>query len=243
MITFVVPDAHGNLDLLAGLLKHAGILDENLDRVGRDEVRTVQLGDLCYCKISSIADDHRCLDHVEDWFDVYLVGNHEHPYFGGPAFTGFHRDIALHHRLRTLQATGLIHPCLLVDGILLTHAGVTDEWALPRAEDVDTYLRRWWRDDPAHASVFWTIGRVRGGWADTGGILWSDWHEPKAKHLKQIFGHTPGSDVRRIDYDEGGWEICLDLGGGKGSDRLAGAFIRDGQVEIVAFDSTEAAAA
>jgi hypothetical protein len=244
VITFVAPDVHGNLDLLAGLLQLAGVLDENLERSHREEIRTVQLGDLCNCVTSSVVDDQRCLDHVEQWFDVYLVGNHEHPHLGGPAFAGFWRDLVLHHRLRTLHAIGVLQPCLLVDGILLTHAGVTPEWALPTVEETEAYVRRWWRDDPAQAPVFSSIGRLRGGLSRTGGVLWSDWEEPKAPHLRQIFGHTVGDEVRHASFPDGdGWAVCLDLGGGKRSTRLAGAFIRDGEVDVLVHESDPAARA
>ena len=237
--TLIVPDVHGNLDMAAGLLRAAGAIDEGGARIARDDLRTVQLGDLCNCVGASLVDDARCLDHVEEWFDVYLVGNHEHPYFGGPAFSGFWRDPVLERRLRGLYDGGLVQPSVVVDGILVTHAGVTPSWGFRHAFEADEFLRRWWVADPGGAPAFAQIGCARGGRALTGGILWSDWLEPKAQNLRQIVGHTVGRDVRRVDFESrDGWALCIDLGGGKHGDRLAGALVRDGAVEIVVYDRT-----
>ena len=76
----IVPDVHGCLDMAAGLLRKAGALDGDWARINRGELRTVQIGDLLNCVRSSIVDDKRCLDHAREWFDVLLIGNHEHPY-------------------------------------------------------------------------------------------------------------------------------------------------------------------
>jgi hypothetical protein len=243
MKTLILPDVHGDLDMAAGLLRQVGALNESWERVQRDELRTVQLGDLCNCVGQSVVDDARCLDHVEEWFDVYLVGNHEHPYFGGPPFAGFWRDPVLAHRFAMLNATGLIRPCVVIDGVLVSHAGVTPEWGFDSAQDAEHYLNRWWASDAAHAPAFAAIGESRGGWTRHGGILWSDWSEPKAKNLRQIVGHTVGAAVRRVEHGPDSWAICLDLGGGKHSTVLAGALVDDGQVDIVFFDRADEAVA
>lgn len=237
--TLIVPDVHGNLGMAAGLLRQAGALDEDGNRINQAELRTVQLGDLCNCTSRSLLDDYRCLDRAEEWFDHYLAGNHEHPYFGGPAFYGFYRDAALGRRLRGLQERGRLAAAFAVDDILVTHAGLGVEWDLlgDSAEEAASWLNETWRIEPGRAGVFRKIGRARGGSHETGGILWADWSEPKSSSLRQIVGHSVGGEVRHVEFPETDrWAICLDLGGGKSGDRLAGALVRDGDVEIVVYD-------
>lgn len=238
MSAFVVPDVHGNLDLLAGLLRQEGILDTDWERVDR-ETRVIQLGDLCNCVGSSVIDDNRCLDHATAWFDDYLVGNHEHPYFGGPRFSGFWADIVLGSRLRRL-VTGA---AVAVDGILISHAGLGARWAhaaITTPERAAESLNELWRDNPT-ARVFSQIGGARGGSAPWGGILWADWMEPKTTAFRQIVGHTVGQSIRIVEDIAGlGLAYCIDVGG-KSGDRLAGAWIRDGEIETVEYRVAAAA--
>lgn len=239
---FVVADVHGNLDALAGLLRQARILNDEWERVDR-ETLVVQMGDLCNCVARSMSDDNRCLDHVEKWLDVYLVGNHEHPYFGGPAFGGYWRDPVIAHRLGLLNSLGIIQPCIaLGEDILVSHAGVADGW-----DEIDSPYRfareaqRLWKQDPRH-DLFSAIGRSRGGWGKTGGILWSDWDEPKSHAFSQVVGHTVGDSIRWQREDD--WfAVCLDLGAKDRGSRLAGAWIRGNEVEPVIFDPAEEIAA
>lgn len=237
--TFVVPDAHGNVALVALLLKQEGIVDDDFERVNRD-VTVVQLGDLCNCVMMSIEDDRACLGFAPEWFDVYLVGNHEHPYFGGPAFGGFFSDFDIHRALLRLNDSGLIRAAHAADDVLLTHAGV-GPWALRQLDDcLDTpgiaaELNAMWKHDPRDP-VFSSIGASRGGWQEEGGILWADWSERKVHGPSQLVGHTVGDEIR-----EAAGVTCIDLGCGKGRSRIAGAWIRNGAVSTVIFDRNEAA--
>lgn len=243
---FVVADVHGNLDALAGLLHQEGILDDGWERINRD-VTVVQVGDLCNCVASSVTDDNRCLDHVQQWLDVYLIGNHEHPYFGGPKFSGFFYDAVINHRLKALDSAGIIHACVAVCDILVSHAGVTEYWtddygdARHFAADINDV----WRESK-NAAVFSDIGPQRGGYARHGGILWADFMERKSRAFPQVFGHTVGDEIRWThDAREGerntGWfSVCIDLGAKSPGSRLAGAWIRDGKVETVIFDPSHA---
>lgn len=227
MKAFIAPDVHGNLDLLAGLLRQEGIIDEGGERIDTT-TRTIQLGDLCNCVGSSVIDDNRCLDHVGKWFDDYLVGNHEHPYFGGPRFSGFWADSALRHRVRR-AITGA---AVAVDGVLVTHAGLAPEWETEAdtADEAADWLNEVWNMDPT-ACVFSQVGGARGGGAQFGGTLWADWSEPKA--FRQLVGHTPGAEARYLE-GPGGWlAVCIDVGG-KHGERLVGAWLRDGELEVVA---------
>lgn len=240
---FVIADAHGNLDAVAGLLRQERILN---DEWGREDYDTtvIQIGDLCNCVASSIADDSRCLDHVEQWLDIYLVGNHEHPVFGGPAFSGFYPDPVVAHRLRLLNSLGIVKPCVAVDGVLVSHAGLAeafDDWA--GNADAETFAKRvqdLWAGNPRD-DVFSTIGRSRGGWSETGGLLWSDWRERKSRRFSQVVGHTVGDSIRWVKTREGqepdGWfAVCIDLGAKDYGSRIAGAWVRDGKCDPVVYD-------
>lgn len=243
MSVFVIADAHGNADQVRGLLEQEGL--------PRPGVAVVQLGDLANCVGDSEADDLEALDLVGGPIDLMLVGNHEHPHFGGPAFSGFWPHLTVKHRLHRLNAAGLIQPSFVVPGhghnagILVTHAGVTsamnepthpEEGPWTTAEDADEELRWAWHSDPRYR-VFSAIGPERGGRDGGGGILWADWREPKTPLFRQLVGHTVGRDIRRK------WRAtCIDLGGGKG-DRIAGAWIVNGRIRVVVHEREQAVAA
>lgn len=232
MTAFVVADVHGNLDALASLLRQAEILDDDWERVDRG-TRVIQLGDLCNCVASSVVDDHRCLDHVAPWIDDYLVGNHEYPYFGGPAFAVFHRDLLLADRLRRLNDIGIIKPCVAVDGVLVSHAGLVRDLPVEDAS-AEAFAERAtlaWRRDPT-LPLFSAIGRSRGGWTPQGGILWSDWDEPKSREFPQVVGHTVGDSIR-WQHDGDWFAVCIDLGAKTPGSRIAGAWIHDDRVDVL----------
>jgi hypothetical protein len=182
---FVVADAHGRLDLVEGLLALAG--------AERGPSRTiVHLGDLVNCVASSIDDDLATLEAAPDLFDVLLCGNHEHPYFGGPTFSGFFRseDVATAMLRLPWKAA------FAAGEFLVTHAGLGRALVGGSALSARAHaniLNRAWADNPGRDAYFAAISRYRGGLSEVGGILWSDWQEPKSTAgFSQIVGHTPG---------------------------------------------------
>lgn len=228
---FVIADAHGRHDLVRGLLRQEGLLNgrDVLDRTGP---KVVQIGDLCNCVSSSIDADRECLKRAPDWFDVYLVGNHEHPYFDGPAFSGFWRDPEIRELLLRYAARGLMRPCLAVGDILVTHAGLTSRWGglVETAAEAEDWLTKEW-ESRRTALVFSAISRTRGGFDRSGGVLWADWSEPKRMAFSQLVGHTAGDEIRSRGRSQHR-AVCIDLGAGH-NDRIAGAWIRDGKIEVV----------
>lgn len=186
---FVAADAHGRLDLIRGLIEQAG--------AERGPGRTiVHLGDLCNCVASSIGDDLAVLTAAPDLFDVLLCGNHEHPYFGGPAFAGFHRSEDVAHAMLRL-------PWQAAFGsreFLITHAGLAPAWGFAGSAAIHhaDVLNSAWAEDPGRHPFFASIGRDRGGNSEWGGILWADWQEPKSTAgFSQIVGHTVGRSEYR----------------------------------------------
>lgn len=237
MRTLVVPDAHGRYKLVRGLLQQEGILDEEGARTDRS-VTTVQLGDLANCVYDDRLVDAQLLRASSAWFDVQLVGNHEHPYFGGPGFYGFDflnkiERLVLNLEWKAAHAVG---------GTLLTHAGVSPMLYLPSGDATfaSDLLNAAWKESPKHP-WFSQIGRARGGPAEQGGILWRDHTEEwiKLSDFNQVYGHTvvKTGPVHSI-IDTGRWSLNLDCGGHRNVTRIAAVWLDEtGEVdEIVEFN-------
>jgi hypothetical protein len=225
--TFVVADAHGRSDLVRGLLEQEG--------ASGPDVTVVQLGDLANCVVGSEQADFEALELVrEGLIDVMLVGNHEHPYFGGPSFFGFFPHASIRQSLFQIRDRDGLKAAHAVEGVLITHAGLTP-WALKRlafmsAEALAMTINGIWKADPKDL-LFSAIGSSRGGYRNEGGILWADWSEPKPRKLRQLVGHTVGNTIRHRNAS-----TCIDLGAGKDSTRIAGAWIEDGEIEVVIYE-------
>jgi len=260
MDAFVVADAHGRLDLIQGLLKKAD--------AGRGPDRTiVQLGDLANCVAASINEDLETLAAAPDLFDILLVGNHEHPYFGGPGFIGFWPDPQVKNAIRKLNWQAAFS----VGDFLVTHAGVANRECLSSdaqahveieglggsAFDHERKLNAAWRELPDRHPYF----------TSDDGILWNRGRKV-TPGFSQIIGHTPGpirvqgqashvslfaplSDAPFVNGRPEGFEpdepfvLCIDLGAARGSGgyssghRLAGCWIRENLVEVVVYDASD----
>lgn len=222
--TFIVADAHGNAGQVRWLLETAGVTEDDF---------VVQLGDLANCVAASTRTDLEALDLVHQGvIDLMLVGNHEHPYFGGGGFGGYWPDPEVRRSLHRIAEQGKLAAAWVVDDILVSHAGLTSYWLrefgawLWDAKKIAAHTNETWFNDP-RALIFEACGRARGGWYQAGGILWADWRETKPRHLRQLVGHTVGNEIRHR-----AGATCIDLGGGKG-ERIAGAWIRNGEIEVV----------
>lgn len=237
--TLIIPDIHGHINTLRGLMQEAGALDQRNKRV--DGWRVIQLGDLANCVIEDRDGDLACLRTVGDWIDTMLVGNHEHPYWGGPAFGGYNGGFyafpEIREELDRIEQMGHLAPAALVnsnDGdILVTHAGYVPSEGIEDAVDGFNFAVERWLEDKKHP-LFSMIGYSRGGWAKNGGILWSGWEEKKAHEFNQIVGHTPQSDgVSRRDYESTGkWSLCIDIGAKRGNG-ATGVVVEDGELSFV----------
>lgn len=236
MSTFVIADAHGRADLVLGLLQQ----EDLLVRGSKNRTAVIQVGDLANCVLAEEAADFEALALVRNGLiDTMLVGNHEHPYFGGPEFSGFFYHGSIKQSLTAIRKRGGLKAAYAVDDILITHAGMTP-WAFARlapgmsAEAIAMTINNCWEHNP-NDPLFSTIGAARGGWQKEGGILWADWSEPKPRNLRQLFGHTVGENIRRRHV-----VTCIDLGAGKWTETLAGAWIRDGVIDVVTYTKGEA---
>lgn len=248
MRTLVLPDLHGRVEVLVGILERAGPFDA-----------IVSVGDAIHGGRETGDRDMELLDRLLDMDGLLdkrievVVGNHELPYLGGTAFAGWDPRSPVGPVLQRLDEEGVIVPCALVDGYLITHAGVGPHLGYVTAESAFKGLSKLWRNRPAHTSVrlsqyrpvdddyartFLMVGRRRGGWEPFGGVTWRDDHEPLAD-FPQVYGHTPGEAVQYhawgvgVEQDVGAdLGVCIDLGVGLQSGRYAWATIEDGVLEV-----------
>ncbi|WP_080798037.1 metallophosphoesterase [Arabiibacter massiliensis] len=134
-----------------------------------------------------------------------LLGNHDFQYLMGEEGPGTHvplmEEVAA--RLRDLGAT----IAETVDGFLLTHAGLTADWACRHldapgdAEEAKAQLNALFeRGARRDLRALSSCGRGRGGW-DVPGPLWADrselW-EDAYPGIDQIVGHTPVPACERM---------------------------------------------
>lgn len=188
---FVIGDTHSHHEMIKLLLQEQGLLNADENRL-HPEVKVVHLGDLINAVEDSYEDDIKSLALVKDGIiDHLILGNHEAPYFGFTAFAGFYP----HGEIKNIIYDINVKPCMAIGNLLLSHAGVgkiygedlgSAQEAVQRLYDAFLYNRR--------APILDGIGWSRGGKEKYGGVLWSDWSEPKCAKFSQLIGHTPSSD-------------------------------------------------
>ncbi len=154
---------------------------------------------------------------------THLFGNHDLPYF-------FRSDAAScpgwsvekqseFDRILGAEFAPQFAFFAMIDGWLLTHAGLAAKWVPEVVRDSSHHVGKWLDKESANARMSYFFGAghwfsargvERGGYCDAGGILWCDFCEKKWAG-RQIFGHTPGHVPRAV-----GASICLDTNiGGK----------------------------
>jgi len=193
MKTLVIPDIHGDAQLLQDILDKEWNVDE-----------IVQLGDLANCVIESRDGDIECLRLAQEYDIKVLVGNHEYPYLGGKPFSGFFHYPEVKEEIKKLHwrvAT------TVGDEILVTHAGLHPRYNYYKSDNpfrLAQWLNLCWNKNPMF-QFFADVGQIRGGRYPQGGILWRDFHEKSDKTVKQVFGHTPNT----CEKDSFG-NLCID---------------------------------
>lgn len=234
MKNIIIGDVHGHFKNLRDVLLQFEAINEMNQRINRDTISVYCTGDLIDGAVNRQG-DLLILDYAADWFDEIVIGNHELPFFGGPAFRGLRKyDRELQLRLLELENRGIYVPSTVVDDHLLVHAGLSERWSFNTAQDCDDVLRMVWRD--AEESVIdipmldW-VGPGRSAYGnDVGGIFWLDWSEERNKNINQIVGHstiTTGPILRHND-DEGTDHWNIDVGGKYGC-CLGGVILEDGK--------------
>lgn len=218
------------------MLQSKGVIDYNLQRVNRDEVKVYCTGDLIDGDYNRHG-DHLLLKHAPEWFDAVCIGNHEFAFIGGPDFGGKRdHDRDLVRSILNLEREGVYVPAVAVEGYLLVHAGLADRWSFQTAEDAAEAIGHVWRmSNEEEAKGGWPmldwIGPGRAGkWAnDTGGIFWLDWTEARNSNFNQIVGHStmPHGPISK-HYANGVEHWNIDTGGKTGY-CLGGVEIENGK--------------
>ena len=192
-MNFVISDIHGNFALLWSLLNQEGLVDdeENLTDLGK-ETTIVSIGDLLNAVMKDITGDEMVAHVAKDWFDFVLVGNHEWPYLEGTAFNGYYAHPPLVGLYNSWFREGFVKPAFVLGNTLISHAGLVYE-DFETADEAMAEIQKAWEEGRGQVwdAFFNAVGYSRGGSYQYGGLLWSDWNEPKNKKFSQIVGHTP----------------------------------------------------
>jgi len=250
MRLLVIPDIHENLDFLRYVMAAE-------DTARFDQV--VLLGDYFDTRGELAMDDplahlRQVAETVVGFREILgdklrlLCGNHDLPYYAlRPACVEgagrANRHIGGWMGCTTLERARVINAvwdeafwkglegAVLLDGWLLSHAGVHPQWWPADAPDAETRYRRfrdeWQRSveaifDEPEPPIF-AAGRAPGGKAAVGGPLWMDWNEEfeDALGLPQIVGHT-----RCPPQSQKGRSLCIDFA------QAAYAVVEDGEVNL-----------
>jgi len=252
MSVFLIPDLHGRPIALRALLFEAGIIDDEGQRVNRDDL-VVSIGDLLNGTLKDNEGDKESLRLSDDWIDVLIVGNHEIEYIFpdmGMSFAGYYPDQDIISQYRSLYFQGKVVPALLFGETLVTHAGVIEYFDFPTALDAYDEINYAWQNlvrltssqEGEHytfefngqestlpvETLITAVSEDRGGAWPYAGILWSDWKEPKNTNFNQIVGHTPvkSGPVMHQHMGRGTFTLNIDCSAKSGADPV-GAWISD----------------
>jgi len=200
--TLVVGDLHGKVE----------IAEEVLGDKGTNKI--IFIGDYLDSFDRSVADQIKLLDLVLDACEANpetvqaLLGNHELSYMDRTqGASGWRRTTqsSVNERLARMQK--VLVPAVQHDtGWLLTHAGVSKQWASRFKEPPEAAVQNCTENE------FFLVGRSRGGVATCGGPLWCDYYDEflPIPGLRQIFGHTARTEsVPGIRTDDGE-NYCID---------------------------------
>jgi len=211
MKTAVVGDIHGRLEVMEDVLDTA------------DYDRIVFVGDYVDSFSRTKLDQLQCLElalAAHNGEDVIcLRGNHEESYLDPDYRCSGWNPVMDTHFLDKKEAVRALPAYTWVDGILITHAGVSKHFldevlydrylymGLSDIGKVDKYLEQ---------RVHPEVGYARGGSKSCGGLMWCDWFEEFAPipGLRQIMGHSgyrePGID-KGVLRNGDNWNVdCLD---------------------------------
>lgn len=199
MHTRFVGDVHGKVEAVEraldfdGPVIFVGDFIDSFDRSPKDHDRCYQL----------------VIDAIKRGKAQAIFGNHELSYL--QPFThkcsGYDFDRCEVVRKHEGDILALFKPYILLDELLVSHAGLTkqiwDEFNLT-VENLTAKLDSWWRDDKS--PMHW-IGYSRGGINPVGGLFWCDFNDDfkPIPELAQVFGHTRGKGIRQKEN-----AFCID---------------------------------
>ena len=202
MRTLVVGDIHGQVEVVEKILD-----------MGEP---TVFVGDFMDSYTRSPEDCIESYRLALDSHATVLFGNHERSYmYPHMRCSGYNpKTQVLFDHLDTSE----VKDYHWIDGILISHAGVSELLLKHKGITLDEYLKEGAFDD---------IGVMRGGSSSFGGLYWCDFNmdfEPVLE-VPQVFGHTRGRGVR-----VNGNSYCIDC---LEDDDKSIVAIENGKVEII----------
>lgn len=161
---------------------------------------------------------------LQDKTRIHLVGNHDIQYISkNPTLkcSGFTRIKQSIIDQSNIDWSKLVMYCWIDSSWLCTHAGLSYDFLLDIKNDNDDNAKKilnysW--DDKNMLKLtkefnhrFFDISQQRGGTADVGGPLWCDYSEfVSIPNVKQIFGHTPDSEIRYVNNGDDSEYYCID---------------------------------
>lgn len=227
----VVGDIHGNYDEFVIILRHAGLVDGNLNwRGGRN--RLIQMGDV-FDRGPKPRQVDELLDKIQAQANAYqgevirLVGNHElELMMSNFLISGFSKEEAklVRDKLIRQVLNFELRAAYAYKGFLFTHAGVTHKLMKIFSMQLDhltennvaTLTNMIFREAIKHEFFrhpIFNISIHRSGTDKFGGIFWEDLDDLLAScprsELKQIVGHT---QVDEIVLNNGRNIIPVDVG-------------------------------
>ena len=164
---------------------------------------------------------------------ILLLGNHDLHYFSEPPFTcsGHRHRMAkgLNEIFEAFVAENRFKPCVAVDGFIVTHGGVSNEFgnSALKVKDVDviaekitalwqTYLDTRFVRKPGSPRIhnpLFSISPTRGGMDRFSGPFWADYRSDNLYGVPQVFGHskTPKHDIINVgNKNMNHWAIGCD---------------------------------
>ncbi len=227
----VVGDVHGQYDAFVTVLRHAGLIDGQLNWCGRRN-RLIQMGDILDRgpkprQVDDLLDKIQQQANAEQGEVIRLVGNHElELLMSNFLISGFGKEEARYMRdkIKRQVLDFEVRAAYAYKGFLFTHAGVTHKlmkiFKMQLDEltenNVALMINMVFREAIKHEFFrhpIFNISLHRSGTDKFGGIFWEDLDDLLAScprsELRQVVGHTP---VEEIVVDNGRNIIPVDVG-------------------------------
>ena len=227
----VVGDVHGQFDPFVSILKHAGLVDEQLNWSGTHD-RLIQMGDILD-RGPAAKETVALLDKLQQQAPasngevIRLVGNHELEVllsnFSISALQGV-EAIHLRDKLTQQVLNGQLRAAYAYKGFLFTHAGVTRRLYKifqmqlddANAHNISVLINLIFKESIAHQFYkhpIFNISVSRAGSDKFGGIFWEDLLDLARSYTQspiwQVVGHT---QVERMIVDDVARLIPVDVG-------------------------------
>ena len=201
----IVPDVHGR--------KFWHKAEEMINSVDK----VIFLGDYldpypweCISRLNAIKEFEKIIEFKNDNLDkvILLLGNHDCAYyfnFGDASRYDYDNE----HKIKMIfdQNSDLFKLFHKEDNYLFSHAGITNDWLKTyfSGKSINDFLTL---NEKNIIPYLWVVSDLRGGFGDTGSMIWSDVREKdRESTFYQIFGHTQLESVPIITDK---W-ACLDV--------------------------------